>query len=163
MRNVGRFVLGESGQMAVEVAALMPVIIVAALVTFNLARFLTLCATFDRVALDAVVLQGASPAEGARRLEVSDRVRLLVEDALDSLDCDVMVSVDPEGGRVDGGGECIVALDSSPKPWRFTCTLVFRPWPSFLAVAGVSGGTPLSLRHVRSFVVDSCQTEVVGK
>ena len=54
--------VGERGQMCVEMAVLLPVTLVIALAVLNLARYAELCARFDRVALDAVVACGASPS-----------------------------------------------------------------------------------------------------
>ena len=53
--------LEQDGQLAVELAVMVPVCIVVALIVFNLCRFIEACATFDRVAMDAVISQGVSP------------------------------------------------------------------------------------------------------
>ena len=45
----------ERGQMAVELAALMPVILVSLVILWNLARYVSACVLFDRVAPDAVL------------------------------------------------------------------------------------------------------------
>ncbi|MCH3942361.1 MAG: pilus assembly protein [Atopobiaceae bacterium] len=67
-------VLEERGQMTVELAVVVPVVVVMALVVFDLMRFVALCARFDRVSLDAVVSQGISPPwRAGRRLGLSTR------------------------------------------------------------------------------------------
>ena len=49
---------GEEGQMSVELAATLPVVLVVALIILNLMRFVGACAQFDRVAPNAFVSQG---------------------------------------------------------------------------------------------------------
>ena len=50
----------ERGQMAVELAALMPVILVSLVILWNLARYVSACVLFDRVAPDAVLAEAAA-------------------------------------------------------------------------------------------------------
>ena len=57
----------ESGQMTVELAAMLPVIIVVALIVYNLAKYAEVCSTFDRVSLDAAVSHGVSPSGSQSR------------------------------------------------------------------------------------------------
>lgn len=142
--------------MAVELAVLIPVIVVVALVVFNLGRFVALCATFDRASMDAVISQGVSPAGSARGLAAVDEVCSCIEDALGrSSSCHVEVSV--ERASSDGGG----ALTLSPLLTRFRCTLSYAPWPSAFVIAGVPFDAPLVLRHERTLVVDRYRPGVV--
>ena len=48
--------------MTVELAVVVPVTIVVALIVLNLMWFVDACAAFDQAALDAVVAHGVSPA-----------------------------------------------------------------------------------------------------
>ena len=140
-----------------ELAALMPAVLVVALVSFNLARFVALCATFDRVSLDAVVSQGVAPAGTQTRLVAASEVRDCIEEALDAADvCSVEVSA--ESVRDSGGRQ---RLSVSPLLTRFRCSLVFRPWPSSFSIAGFSCQAPFALRHERSLVVDRYRPGVV--
>jgi len=52
--------------MTVELAVLTPVVIVVALVAYNLMRFVGACAAFDRVARTACRLPRASRLRGTR-------------------------------------------------------------------------------------------------
>lgn len=69
----------RSGQMAVELALLVPVIVAVALAVVNLMSFSELCARFDRVAPDAVLAHGASPSGSPEGLagveEVAEAIR----------------------------------------------------------------------------------------
>ena len=148
--------LGESGQMAVELAVLMPVIIVVSLTVYNLARFVALSATFDRVSLDTVLSQGVSPAGGSGGLPAIGEVRRCIVNALDAPQtCDVEVRAQRLGPGATGH------LTTSPLLTRFTCTLVYRPWPSSFVIAGVPYRSPLVLRHERALVVDCYRSGVV--
>ena len=147
----------SSGQMAVELAVLMPVIIVVSLTVYNLARFVALCATFDRVSLDMVLWQGVSPAGGSGGLPAVDEVRRCIAGALNAPQpCEVQVSAERLVSSSSG------VLTTSPLLTRFRCVLVFRPWPSSFVIAGVPYRSPLVLRHERSLVVDCYRSGVVA-
>lgn len=140
-----------------ELAVVMPVVLVVALMSYNLARYVALCATFDRVSFDAVVSQGVAPQGTQTRMAAAIAVRDCIEDALEApRTCSVEVAT--ESVRESGGGR---RLTVSPLLTRFRCTLVFRPWPSSFSIAGVSGRFPLVLRHERSLVVDRYRPGVV--
>lgn len=140
-----------------ELAALIPVVVVVALSSFNLARYVALCATFDRVALDAIVSQGVSPAGAQTAMAAVGEVRKCIEDALgDVRSCEVEVSAEPLG-ETDRGRKLFV----SPLLTSFRCTLVYRPWPSTFVIGGVVYESPVTLRHERSLVVDRYRPGVV--
>lgn len=144
MRRHGRG-RGESGQMAVELAVLMPVVIVVSLVVYNLARFVTTCAAFDRVALLSVTTCGASSSGGTDALAPVNEVRQSIEQALKNSDrCSVEVRAEPIRRGL----------------MRFTCHLLYKPWPRSFVVAGVYYEAPFALRHERSLVV--CRRSVEG-
>lgn len=124
----------QRGQMAVELAVLLPAILVSALIIWNLARFIGACVLFDRTAKDVVLAQGVSPAG-----EETDRNRLdAATSALAQVfgswkDCEVAVAQDPAQE-----GSALV---------HFRCTLTYHPWPQELVIAGVDARTPLALKH----------------
>ena len=147
----------ESGQMAVELAVLMPVIVVVALVVYNLARFVGYCATFDRVSLDAVLTQGVSPAGEQSEFVAREAVRDAIARSLEAHEtCEVEVAAEP-ARRTEGAA----SLTVSPLLTRFRCTLLFRPWPRSFALAGVAFDMPFALRHERTLVVDRFRPGVV--
>lgn len=63
-------------------------------------------------------------------------------------------------GFARGGGSGI-EFPVSPLLTRYTCTLVYHPWPSAFTIAGVSYRSPVGLRHTRELVVDRYRGGVV--
>lgn len=147
----------ESGQMAVELAVLMPVVVVVALVVYNLARFVALCAVFDRVAPDAVLVHGVCPAGIQTDVVAVDKVRRQIEESLDAAEV-CAVYVDASRLREEAGTGL---FRLSPSLTRFTCTLSFRPWPSSFVLAGASYDAPPVLTHQKVLVVDRYRSGVV--
>lgn len=142
--------------MAVELAVVLPVAIAVGLIVFNLMRFVSVCARFDRVSLDAVVSQGVSPSGEQTELVSIQSVQDCIESALDEEDVTVNVRAEPSGET--GSGQTFVI---APNLTRFVCTLEVRPWPSSFSMAGVSWTAPVVLRHERSLVVDRYRPGVV--
>lgn len=151
--------LEEGGQMVVEAAVVMPVMIAVAVAVLNLMWFLEDCSRFDRVALDAVVAVAVSPPGeeqdagareaavveaiesamgGARGVEVSVEVRTVWDDVADGL-----------------------GFTFAPHLTRYVCTMTYRPWPSSLTVAFIDAAIPLELEHARSITVDRYRPGVV--
>jgi hypothetical protein len=154
-----RDAFGESGQMTVEMAVLMPVTIVVALVAYNLVRFVGACALFDRAAADCVIAHGVSPSEGGGDGPDVESVRAALEGALPSESCEVSVEAEGSGSTASPSGA--VTFPLSPSLTTFTCTLRYRPWPSSFVLAGVGFSPPLALVHERSVVVDCHRPGVV--
>lgn len=153
----GSFVFRESnGQMAVELAVLIPVIVVCALVVVNVMRYAELCARFDRVAPDAVLAHGVSPSGATSSLAGVDEVRSAIERGMSPMVCEVEVSVED---LMEGASGAL--LDLSAGTTRFTCTLVFRPWPSSVSIAGAGYQVPASIRHEREIVVDRYRAAII--
>ncbi|MDO4797307.1 MAG: hypothetical protein Q4A01_04710 [Coriobacteriales bacterium] len=149
-------ICGESGQMAVELAALAPVMIVVSLIVFNLSRFCMLCAMFDRVSLDAVVAHGISPSGQDAQITGVHDIQQCIEQALPAKgSCEVAVSAEEVSG--EGAGR----LSVMPALVRYRCRLSYAPWPSSFSIAGVSVNAPLVLWHERSLVVDRYKPGVV--
>lgn len=149
-------VFGDSGQMAVELACLMPVALVVAVIVFNLVRFVEACAVFDRAALDAVVLQGVAPSGEQSLVSGVEAVRASIADSFEEMpSCDIEVSArtlsDIEGG----------SIAVNPLLTRYVCKLTFYPWPLSFAVAGIDARIPVALTHEKSLVVDRFRAGVV--
>ncbi len=152
--------LREEGQMVVELAVVAPLMIVIALIVFNLMVFLEASSRFDRVAPDAVLAMGVSPAgDGAGSANVARLVKEAIEHAMAGL-WGVEVSVDLEGVW-DGGSADGVGFSFAPHLTRFMCTLRYRPWPGGASIAGFDAAIPLELVHRCSVVVDRYRTGVV--
>ncbi|MDJ1121800.1 hypothetical protein QJ043_06930 [Olsenella sp. YH-ols2217] len=138
----------ERGQAVVELAALLPVVLVVALVAINLGRFLELSARFDRVSLDAALAHGAAPAGEQDAQSACEQAREAIVQALDADDAEVEVRAE----RLDPVEDGLLAF--VPGRVRFVCTLRYRPRPQGFSVAGVPLGAPVALEHTREVVVD---------
>lgn len=158
MRGGGWRRRAERGQMVVELAVVLPVCIVVALVVFNLCRFVEACATFDRVAPDAVIAQGVSPAGEQSSLSAAGQVQSSIQSALDMSTCEVSVQLSGAPQDVAGPG---IGFSVSPLLTTFTCTLRYRPWPGSFVIAGVVFSPPVALTHTRTLVVDRYRPGVV--
>ena len=148
----------QRGQMAVELAVMVPVCIVVGLIVYNLCRFAEACATFDRVAPDAVISHGVSPSGEQSALASAGSVKRCIESALAMSSCEVSVSVSGADPAPLGGG---LTFPVSPLLTTYTCTLRYRPWPGSFRLAGVSFSPPLALKHERKLVVDRFRPGVV--
>ena len=114
MGGTGRRLSSESGQMMVELAVMMPVLIIVAVIAVNAVTFFSECAAFDRIARNAIRIQATSPAYGQGAEESASLVRQTIDDAMrlsekDYLDLGVSVS-----GRADGKSAFRATLSFSP-------------------------------------------------
>ena len=134
------------GQMTIELAVAMPVLIIVAVIAVNTITFFADCAVFDRVAHDAVRVYAASPAYG----QGADQSCALVEQdilaALDADNIDVAVSHGSVGFDFD----------------QYTATLVFHPTLFGLGLRSEVFGVALpALSHDTAYVVDSYKAGVI--
>lgn len=143
--------------MSVELAALLPVLIVMVFVAFNLMRYVELCSQFDQVVLDAIVSQGVSPP-GEQTIEHAQReVKACIESAMGDNDaCEIEVNAEAVGRLGEATNMSVV-----PCLTRFTCILHVKPWPSHFSIAGVDFSPPGVLIHERSLVIDRYRPGVV--
>ncbi|WP_195449587.1 hypothetical protein [Parolsenella catena] len=147
----------DAGQMAVELAVLVPVIVAVALAVANVLQFAELVSRFDRVAPDAVVLHGVSASGVSSELAGVAEVKSAIEQAMGEMPCEVAVRAEPVSGD---GSEA--RIDLAAGTTRFVCELGYRPWPSSVQIAGVGFELPVIVRHERSFVVDRFRAAVVS-
>lgn len=146
---------GGSGQMTVELAVVLPVAIVVAIAAVNLMLFVESCAVFDRVARDAVLTEGVSPAGEQTDAAAVAGVAANIESALGrERTCRVRVTCARLGGAGPAG--------TSPLLTRFRCVLEYRPWPGGLSVSGVSLGAPVVLTHELEVTVDRYRSAIVA-
>lgn len=147
----------ECGQMAVEVAVLLPIIIVVALIVVNVLHYAELCARFDRLAYDAVLVQGVSPTGVSSGLANCAAVQQQLEEAMAAPSCEVSVSSEAlslsEGGAV---------INLAAGTTRYICTLMYHPWPTRVSIAGASFSAGSSLTHERSLVVDCYRNAIIS-
>ncbi len=159
MRKVAcRLMRDEQAQATVEMAIVAPVLLVLALITYNLMVFLAASARFDRVAPDIVIAHAASPSGEAGDLEggVADIVRSKLEAAMEGYDLEVEVSREDSA---EGAGTAVLSLVGTTVTYR--CSFRMKPWPQGFSIAGVSMGAPVELTHARLVTIDPWRPGVV--
>lgn len=144
-------------QATVEMAVVAPVLIVLALIVYNIMMFLSATARFDRVAPDIVLAHAASPA-GAddREGSVVGTVAAELSEAMGSYGVEIEVTCAEEESSVVGS---IFSLVGGQRTYR--CVMKYVPWPGNVVLAGVDMGAPVVLEHVREVTVDPWRPGVV--
>ena len=148
----------EHAQATVEMAVVTPVLLVLALIAYNIMIFAGAVARFDRVVPDIVLAHAAAPGgEGDESsIDASATVQAQIQDAMEGYDLQVEVSSEQGTASSDGG---LLSLSGTFR--TYTCTMHYEPWPSSLSIAGVSLGAPAMLSHERAVTVDPWHPGVV--
>lgn len=154
MRTVCDVVWERRAQTTVEMAVVAPVLIVLALIVYNLMQFTCAVARFDRVAPDVVIAQAVSPA-GVSGLETTSQVQETLQQAMGSYE--VLVTVENEADEAAGAELLTFAV----APQTYRCIMTYTPWPTGFSIAGVELGAPALLRHERTVVIDPWRPGVV--
>ena len=156
----GVHTLGEnSAQAVVEMAVVAPVLLILALITYNLMVFTAAVARFDRLAPDVVIARAASPATSGGSISAAalcEEVGAALQDAMDGYDVEVEV-VCEDGGDASGSMLSLVGALRT-----FTCRMRMAPWPTRLTIAGVDLGAPVELAHERAVTIDPWRSGVVS-
>lgn len=153
----------EGAQATVELAVVAPVLVVLALISYNMMVFVSATARFDRVAPDIVLAHGSSPPAsesdaGAGTWGVADAVAGELERAMEGYEVEIEVEVS-EGGRGGLDGSGVLGLVG---PLRdVTCVMRYRPWPQGWSIAGVELGAPLFMEHERCVTIDPWRSGVI--
>lgn len=147
----------ERAQATVEMAMVTPVLLVLALIVYNVMIFAGAVARFDRVVPDIVLAHAVAPGgEGDdSAVDASATVQAQIQDAMEGYELQVEVSSE-QGTATDGG---LLSLSGTFR--TYTCTMHYEPWPSSLSIAGVSLGAPAVLTHERAVTVDPWRPGVV--
>lgn len=137
------------GQATVELAVLMPIIIVVGLILINAGFYLETVAHFDRVSQDMVLAHGVSPEQEQSAEHAVQEVRDAIKRSLknDQIDVDVCTE------KVDFWNGSTFSIN--PARIKFVCTMKYKPVPATATIAGVSLGTPFELSHTKEIVVDA--------
>lgn len=153
----------EGAQATVELAVVAPVLVVLALISYNMMVFVSATARFDRVAPDIVLAHGSSPPAsesdaGVGTWGVADAVAGELERAMEGYEVEIEVEVSEGGwGGLDGSG--VLGLVG---PLRdVTCVMRYRPWPQGWSIAGVELGAPLFMEHERCVTIDPWRSGVI--
>ena len=141
----------ERAQATVEMAVVTPVLLVLALIVYNVMIFASAVARFDRVVPDIVLAHAvASEGEGDESsADASATVQTQILNAMEGYDLQIEVSSE-QGAKASDGG--LLSLSGTFR--TYTCTMHYEPWPTFLSIAGVSLGAPTTLSHERAVTVD---------
>ena len=146
-------------QATLELAIVAPVMVVLALIVFNLMVFLAASARFDRVAPDIVIAHGVSPAggDGAEGADATAQVEAALREAMGAYDVEIEVERS-EGTSASGEGSLLTLVGALH---TYRCVMHMKPWPGELSIAGVSLGPPAFLVHEREVVIDPWRPGVV--
>ena len=126
----------EHGQMAVELAVVMPVILIVLVIAVDMLVFAGECARFDHIAPQRVLAQAASaPMDGYELGARTAAIRAALESDFTKEGSSIEVSYEDAG----------VALASMSV---YRCTFRFAPWPLSIA------GAPELLEHECNIAVD---------
>lgn len=157
--NHRRSLVGEErAQATVEMAVVVPVLLVLALIVYNIMLFVAATARFDRIAPDVVAAHAVSPS-GESDGSTDDSVGVIesqIEGAMAGYDVEIEVTC-TEGGA--SSGDDLLTLIGGLRTYR--CSMRMRPWPSSLSIAGVDLGAPVALAHHRDVTVDPWRPGVV--
>ena len=148
----------ERAQATVEMAFVVPVLLVLALIVYNILLFVAATARFDRIAPDIVAAHAVSPS-GEGDGSADDGVSVIesqIEGAMAGYDVEIEVTC-TEGGA--SSGDDLLTLIGGLRTYR--CSMRMRPWPSSLSIAGVDLGAPVALAHHRDVTVDPWRPGVV--
>ena len=144
--RVKRAISDERGQMTVELAVALPVLIVVAVIAVNACTFFCECAVFDRIVHEAVRVCATSPAYG----EGSGQACAAIEQTMRA-----QLSADNLEMSVSHAG---VGVDFD----EYRATLTFHPTLFGMGLRSQVFGVALhSLEHTTVYVVDSYKSGVV--
>lgn len=148
----------ERAQATVEMAVVAPVLLVLALIVYNVMIYASAVARFDRVVPDIVLAHAVAPSgEGDDdSIDASVTVQAQIQHAMEGYDLQIEVSSEQGTTTSDGG---LLSLSGTFR--TYTCTMRYEPWPSSLSIAGVSLGAPAKLSHERAVTVDPWRPGVV--
>lgn len=137
---------GKRGQMTVELAVAMPVLIVVAVIAVNALTFFADCAVFDRVAHEAVRVHAASPAYGQDAGQSCALVEQALAEAIDQPNVDFAVTHNATGFDFD----------------EYVATIEFHPSLFGMGLRDSVFGVSLpTLAHSTTYVVDAYKPAVI--
>ncbi|MDR1015848.1 MAG: hypothetical protein LBL67_00015 [Coriobacteriales bacterium] len=117
---------GQHGQMAVELAVCIPVMISLALVAFELITYLGLCARFDRVVAEAVRVQAASPAASAYTASARrGAVQTAIVEAMEGAVAQARLRIDTQLVQAKDNPACAAVFGANE---TYRATLSYQPW-----------------------------------
>lgn len=145
---------GLGGQMAVELALLLPVIIVISLIVAQGFYFISLVQDFSTQAR-AAVLSCACSAPQDESQSFEELIQERIQEHMSCKDCEVLVTSHPH--EVKG----ISIFSLMAQPITYECELRYLPWYRHLSIAGVEGSHPTPFVFTLKITVDPYKSGVV--
>ncbi|MDR2671936.1 MAG: hypothetical protein LBC35_01290 [Coriobacteriales bacterium] len=150
----------RAGQMTVELAVCVPVVLAVLGVALNTMAYLNVCARFDRVAAEAVRIEASSAGHWAQSTTVrAERIRLTIQESFaeepNAFNVDIAVLGSAQGALGIGGG---IGFAMLPGLEIFECSVTYYPWP-FDRIVFVEF---FSLTHARHYAIDPYRPGVVS-
>ena len=134
--------LDEQGQMTVELAVMIPVLVIVAVIAMNATLFFSECAAFDRLARNAVRAFATSPAYGEGATQSCDAALGAIEEGMGIAEKEYLEA-------------SVSVMDESLGQKRFRATLRFTPTLFGLGLKSSVFGVSLpKLEHSTELVVD---------
>ena len=144
--GVRRRIRSQSGQMTIEVAVALPVLIVVAVIAVNAMTFFSECAAFDRLVHEAVRVHATAPAYRQGADQSCALVEQAVRGQLDADNLSISVAHGVTGADFD----------------EYTATLEYYPTLFGLGLRSEVFGVSLPhLSHETRLVVDSYRPGVI--
>jgi len=150
------------GQMTVELAVTIPVVMAVAAIVINTMVYLDVSARFDRLAAEAVRIEAVAPHYGAYGTEARvGRVRLRLQeqfaDEARFVRIEVKVNKGPSPGSIGDTLEPIFLL--VPQLETYECTLRYSPFGFGNSFFGINF---LEMSHTRSYTIDPFRPAVIA-
>lgn len=150
--------LHERGQMYVELAVIIPVLLVLLVISLNLFWYMHAQIVFDGVVLNQVIAKSVSPSAGINTQDVEREIERAMREHLQSCKrVDVRVYSKSAGKRISGDAQFSLA----PHFRTYTVELLYQPYPSNFELAGIQAGIPALVAHKKSITVDPYQSGVI--
>ena len=144
--DVGRRLRGRDGQMTIELAAALPVLIVVAVIAINALCFFEDCAVFDRVAHESIRVYAASPGYGQDGAQSCALIEQNIVAVLDRDNVEVSVTRSSAGFDLE----------------TYSATIEYAPTLFGMGLRSEVFGVPLPrLAHSTSLVVDVYKSGVI--
>ena len=142
--------MSEKAQMTVEMAIIMPVVLVTIFIVFNLMLFVEACGDFDNISRQAILLYAGQRHNKAEDSAIVSSIKSYIED---NLSCGGNYEVEVDEIKLNYLGK-----ESSPYTLisplsNYKCTLKYFPITKSFSVAGFEFRPPYYLEHTTRLVV----------
>ena len=158
----GPFRKSSRGQMTVELALTIPVVMAVLGILINTMMYLDVSVRFDRLAAEAVRIEAASPGYGSYGTNArADKVRALLQQQFADEARFVRIEVRAYAGAGTAAGEqggigSLFSLVAGLETYE--CILYYSPWGFDGSFFGINF---FGLKHTRSYTIDPYRPAVI--